>query len=318
MKNLLEKIKRNVGMSLVLFSSISLVLTGCSKEDVMSQRENVRFYATDAPIDNAEVEAVFVTVSEIRVDGKKVDGFQKTTLEVSALTEGKTELLKEAQVQSDAMSEITLVLDYEMDANGNSPGTYILKTNGTKEAMASTSSELTFNKLIELEGGSSNDVVIDFDLRKMVKEESKGDFELISKAELESSIRIVTAAKTGVVEGKLDSANKIQGKAIAYLYAAGSFDSTELSGKGESKIEFMNAVNSAIVASDGSFKFAFAEEGNYEIHIFEYDDIDNDGRLEVKGKIELNTTGSADAGGFTVGANGKTDLNVGVKSIFPL
>lgn len=318
MKNLVEIIKRKASLGLVLIGTTSLILTGCSKEEVMSQRENASFYATDAPIDNAEVKAVFVTVADIRVDGKSIEGFQKTTLEVSALTEGKTQLLKNAELEADAISEITVVMDYDLDASGNSPGSYILKVDGTKEAIASNATELSFTKNLALNGGSDNDIVIDFDLRKMIREEAKGDFELVSSAELESSIRVVSAGTTGSVEGKLDSVSKIKGKAVAYLYAEGSFNNAEIMGQGESKIEFMNAINSAVVAEDGSFKIAFTEEGDYEIHIFEYDDVDNDGEMEIKGKIVLNTTGSADAGGFTVGANSKTDLNVGVKSIFPL
>ncbi|MFT7592488.1 MAG: hypothetical protein ACI9UJ_002425 [bacterium] len=318
MKNLVKDIRKKSGLGLTLLASVAILFTGCTDDTSDSQNHKASFYATDAPIDNVDVDAVFVTVTEIRVDGQKVEGFQKATLELTALTNGKTELLEETEIEANSFSEITVVLDYALDAEGNAPGTYVLKADGTKEAMASASSELSFSKLIKLNAGESNDIVLDFDLRKMVKEDTRGDFELVSKAELESSIRVVKASATGTVEGKLDSISKVKGKAVAYLYAKGEYAITEMQAQGESNIVFKNAVNSAVVANDGSFKLAFTEEGDYEIHIFEYVDTNNDGRMEIKGKIEISAMGSAGLDGFTVGANSKTDINVGIKSIFPL
>ncbi len=318
MKNLVKRMKRQTSIGLIVLGLTSLLMTSCSDEDVKREANKASIYATDAPIDNAEVKAVFVTVSELKVDGKKVEGFQKTTLEVSALTEGKTQLLNDAEVDASSVNELTVVLDYEMDANGNSPGSYVLKLDGSKDAIASNETELTFTKNLDISSSGSNDIVIDFDLRKMIKEEAQGNFELVSSSELESSIRIVSSAKTGTVEGRIDSSSKVEGKAVAYLYSKGTFDLTELKGQGESNIEFKNAVNSAEVSSDGTFKIAFAEEGEYEIHIFEYTDSNNDGKMEIKGKLELKLMGGADLGGFTVGANNKTDLDIGIKSIFPL
>lgn len=318
MKNLSKRIRKQAYRSLAVLGAMGVLLTGCSKEDVISNKNKVSFYATDAPIDNAEVEAVFVTVSELRVDGQKVEGFQKTTLELTALTNGKTQLLEEAEIDANSINSVEVVMDFEADANGNFPGSYVLTTDGRKEAIASSETNLVLFKSLEIESEGDNQVVLDFDLRKMLKEENDGDFELVTTAELESSIRVVMASKTGTIEGTLDSMEMIRGKAVAYLYAEGEFTKAEMQASGQSGVEFANAVNSATLSSNGDFKISFAEEGEYEIHIFEYDDTNNDGKLEIVGEIDLQSALGGDVDIFSVGANSSTKIALGVNAILPL
>jgi hypothetical protein len=73
---------------------------------------------TDAPIDNANVEAVFVTVSDIMVDGTSLEGFSRTTFDLSALVDGKTETLGKLKLEADSYSDIQLELGYATDAEG--------------------------------------------------------------------------------------------------------------------------------------------------------------------------------------------------------
>ena len=84
MKTLKMKWKRNV-MAVALIVVQTLFMTSCSDETIREGSRRLAIEATDAPIDNAEVKGVFVTVSEIYVDNKKIEGFNKTTLEISAL-----------------------------------------------------------------------------------------------------------------------------------------------------------------------------------------------------------------------------------------
>ncbi|MDZ7776005.1 MAG: DUF4382 domain-containing protein [Bacteroidales bacterium] len=71
-----------------------LIFTQCSDDDDNNEEKGtVNFKMTDAPIDDADVEAVFVTVSEVKVDGEAVNGFEKQTIDLTAYQEGNTEVV---------------------------------------------------------------------------------------------------------------------------------------------------------------------------------------------------------------------------------
>ena len=79
-----------------------ILFVSCSEDDSMEETEtggetsgSTSVYITDSPVDDAEVEAVFITVSEVMINGKSIEGFNTTTIEISSLTEGRTELLGE-------------------------------------------------------------------------------------------------------------------------------------------------------------------------------------------------------------------------------
>ena len=79
------------------FLFLSLMVS-CSKDDddagnPASETYTTEVYLTDAPIDNAEVKGVFVTIAEVKVNGLALEGFQKTTIDVSSLSNGTTKLL---------------------------------------------------------------------------------------------------------------------------------------------------------------------------------------------------------------------------------
>lgn len=317
MKTLKRKPAINL-KSIALMAVIAIFAVSCSEDEIKSAGHDVAFEATDAPIDNAEVKAVFVTISEIWVDGNKVEGFNKTTLELSALTEGKTQLLKQANIDASSASEITFVLDYDLDDEGQAPGSYVLKLNGSKDKISSASNKIDIKKRVDFAANATTTIVADFDLRQLIKE-SSGDYELVTEAEMESSIRVVAKSGTGVVQGSVSKADTVGSKSIAFLYKRGEFDAkTELMGSGESNIQFANAVTSAKVNGDGSFRLSFIEEGEYEVHIFRFEDKDNDGKLEVTGRATLISNNTIQLDSITISANSTTELDATVVSFLTL
>lgn len=303
---------------------ITAGLASCTKEDAPNNPDEAKknkaaFAMTDAPMDNAEVKGAFVTVSEIWVDGEKVEGFNKTTVEVSALTEGRTQLLEETEMDASSFSEVVLKLDYEADENGNSPGSYIVKVDGSKDKLSSTSNEIKSSTFVQLNSESTTTVVFDFDLRKMVKEESEGDYEFVASGEMESSIRTVIESETSHVKGDVDDQNSnMTSKTIVYLYAAGTYSDDEMKGDGSSHEAFAKAVTSAEVNSNDSFQLSFVEDGDYEIYLFTYEDGDQDGEYEVSGKAQLLVNGNSS---FTVdhnNINGSLDLDLTLTTILQL
>ena len=86
---------------------------------------------TDAPIDNAEVQGVFVTVTDVKVNGKSASNFEgKTTVDLMALQNGNTRLVTTEQLNAGTYNDIAFTLDLATDASGNTPGCYVLTSSG--------------------------------------------------------------------------------------------------------------------------------------------------------------------------------------------
>ncbi|MEQ8419435.1 MAG: DUF4382 domain-containing protein [Arenibacter algicola] len=263
---------------------IALVgMMSCSKNDdaaMEGESYNTSFEVTDAPIDNAEVEAVFVTIANVSVDGKSLEGFTATTINLAALVNGKTESLGNLDLQAKSYSSIVFELDFDKDVNGDAPGCYVEKANGEKDALIATSNKITITDKFEVLANATNVIVIDFDLRKTIKEEKDGlssDFNFVTMAELTAGIRTVNAELTGKISGSVNDANNTSDKIIVYAYEKGTFNAdVETQGKGESEVTFANAVTSAEVKSlSGSYSLDFLEEGEYELIFASYKEDDN-------------------------------------------
>ena len=255
----------------------------CSKNDdaaIEGESYNTSFEVTDAPIDNAEVEAVFVTIANVSVDGKSLEGFTATTINLAALVNGKTEALGNLDLQAKSYSSIVFELDFDKDVNGDAPGCYVEKANGEKDALIATSNKITITDKFEVLANATNVIVIDFDLRKTIKEEKDGlssDFNFVTMAELTAGIRTVNAELTGKISGSVNDANNTSDKIIVYAYEKGTFNAdVETQGKGESEVTFANAVTSTEVKNlSGSYSLDFLEEGEYELIFASYKEDDN-------------------------------------------
>ena len=132
---------------LFTFSMIALSVVACNKDNTSSPGQ-VNFEVTDAPFDDAEIQAVFVTVAAIKVDGKAIDNFNgKATFDIASYQRGQTKSLGNTNLQSGTYSNVMLVLDNNTDQSGSSPGCYVLTKSGQKKAIAAASatSEIVLN-----------------------------------------------------------------------------------------------------------------------------------------------------------------------------
>ena len=258
-----------------------LTMTSCSKNDDNTEMSeegeayDTTFKITDAPIDNANIEGVFVTIADVKVDGTTLEGFSKTTIELSALVNGKTETLGNLGLAAGSYSSIELQLDYVTDDDGNTPGCWVETADGQKDAIESSASKITVSDAFQVFASASNEVIIDFDLRKTIKQEqaaTSSNFEFVSMSELSAGIRALNEQSTGMISGMANDTEDTSDKIIVYAYEEGSFDAeTETEGQGESNVTFANAVTSSTVAStDGSYSLNFLSEGDYELVFVSY------------------------------------------------
>ncbi|WP_262888021.1 DUF4382 domain-containing protein [Draconibacterium halophilum] len=224
------------------------------------------------------MEGTFVTVSAIKVDGKTVEGFEKQTIDISAYHDGETKLIYSDMVEASSYNSVSLEIDYESDASGNSPGCYVLTSDNQKhnlQTSSSTSSELSFSKDFEVQSNENSSLVFDFDLRKTIQRNENSaetQYSFVAASEMASGVRVISENSTGEIEGNVTgSAISDDKEYIVYAYKKGEYNaSTETQGQTGSNLLFMNAVTSSKVKQDGSYKLSFLEEGDYEIHVASY------------------------------------------------
>lgn len=312
-----------------LLLSLPFIFTQCKDDDSNSPNGSVRFEITDGPIDDTNVKGAFVTVTAIKLDGEEISGFTKQTIDLMAYQNGNTKLLATADVDAESYDEVTLVLDFAADADGNSPGAYVMTEDNVKhslQASSNTTSEIELNTAdFEVEEGATTTIVLDFDLRKAIRHEdapqASDEYDFVTNAELENAVRVVAKSESGKVSGQVnDNLNMAGDKIIVYAYAKGTFNKeTELEGQGTSEIQFSHAVASATTDSQGNYTLAFLQDGDYEIHVFGYEDTDNDGELEIKGELQLNLLGNLglDLNNLSVDAGANVSLSMNVIGILP-
>ena len=328
-------LSKNAFVKLILLSFVTLTFLHCEKEVVDPDDPNnstakgtIYLQITDAPTDNANVEGVFVTVAEIKIDGISYEGFSgKQTIDVMAYQNGNVKSLGLSELETGIYANISFVLDYETDALGNSPGCFVQTTDGQKESLessANSTSEITVAQNFEIIENSQTDLVLDFDLRKTItaEEESNGqwNFSFVSSSELNSGVRMVREKRSGSAKGNCNDNNPLfqSDKIIVYAYAKGSFNKdTEMHGQGTSNIEFSNAITSANVNANGQYHLAFLEEGEYELVYISYED-NGSGNFQIKGQLELSANVGIDLQSVSISASSTTTINVDVIGILPL
>ncbi|MCM4166708.1 hypothetical protein KCTC52924_01557 [Arenibacter antarcticus] len=304
---------KNSGLMLIAV----MAMVSCDKSDdsaMEGESYNTSFEITDAPIDNADVKAVFVTIANVSVDGKSLEGFSATTINLAALVDGKTEVLGNLDLQARSYSNIVFELDFEKDVAGNSPGCYVKKANGEKDALVASSNKISINDTFEVLAQSKNVIVVDFDLRKTIRDEKSNftsDFNFVTMTELSAGIRTVNAELTGKISGTVNDSKNTSDKIIVYAYKKGTFNAdVESKGKGESSVTFANAVTSAEVKGlSGSYSLDFLKEGEYELIFASYKE-DQESGLYFNSLLEVESATGINVGAISVTSTLKLSANV--------
>ena len=279
------------------------------------------FKITDAPIDDASVTGAFVTISDIKLDGQSVQGFTKTTVDLMAFQNGNTKTLGTFNLAGKTYSSITFVLDFNTDASGNAPGSYVVSNGGIKSQLQSTSNTITVSNNILLQNGTSSSLVADFNLRKLVIHQSGGGtdhYDFVTAGELSGAVRVVAENSSSTISGTLTDNISGSAKVVAYAYKKGTYNqATETSGQGASNIEFKNAVSSALVDGSGNYQLHFLESGDYEIHFASYKDTNADGMYKLQGTLIVVGGLSIDLLNLTLTANTTLTVNATATGVLP-
>ena len=311
---------RNLFRSALLVFSMLLIVS-CSKDEDDNVDPNAKTYntaveVTDAPIDNANVKGAFVTITNVKVNGKALEGFQTTTVDLLALQNGKTEALGNVMLESGTTSSIVVEVDNEFDANGDAPGNYILTATGEKKALVAESTEIALTKAAtQIEESNNNTIVLDFDLRKMIVADSQtGDFKFVSSSQMQSSIRAVSKNNAGKIEGSVQDANDTAGTIVVYAYKKGTYSAGEAN-ENANGVRFAGAVNSSVASeTTGAYSLHFLEEGDYELHYASYQE-DTNGEMSFEGMLTVESATDLDLSLLNISAQSTTTANVVVTGI---
>ena len=282
-----------------------------------SQTRNTKVSITDAPIDNAEVRGAFVTITDVKVDGVSIQGFTTTTIDLMTLQNGTKKVLGDLDLKVGAMSSVSLILDYDMDANGNAPGSYIKTKNGLKHKLEAANNEIKISDRVEVLSSSANEIIIDFDLRKTIiaSNSIQSDFDFVTDFELSRGLRVVNNEGSGTVSGSVSDSNNTAETILVLAYKTGVYTEAEASGQGASNVQFANATTSTIVASNTTYKLNFLKEGDYEIKFAAFEDSNNDGELEFKGMLNVESIIGLNVNSLKVSSNTNVNLLINVKGI---
>lgn len=311
---------RKINLIAVMFI-LATVFVQCSKEDTdMMEKGQIAIKITDAPSDDANIEGTFITIADVKVDGQSIEGFQKQTIEISAYQNGETMLLINKELEAKSYNSISIVLDNETDASGNSPGCYVLTSDNKKNNLmtgASAESEITFSQSVDVETNSMTSLVIDFDLRKMIvrntENQEESEYKFVTSAEMTNAVRMVHEENTGEINGKVNTTINSDDNIYIFIYEKGSYnETTESQGQGSSNVLFANAVTSAKVESNGNYTLSFIEEGNYEIHVVAYEK-QTENKWMFKGELNASSTISGlILNNLNIESDSQIELNINV------
>lgn len=303
----------------MVLALLSLGWMACDDDDdnMNETSGELRLEVTDAPIDDSQIEATFVTITDIRLDGSSVEGFQESTVDVYALQNGATELLVDAEVEAKSYQTIELDLNYDTDEDGNSPGCYVVDADDNQHALGSGEQTLSLSTDLMVEVDSRSEYVLDFDLRKCIERSSgASDYQFTGTGELETGIRVVNRDNSGVIEGDCEDEVSSSDRIVVYAYAEGTYNRDNETQMQNGRA-FANAVNSGSVQSTGTYELYFMEEGSYELIYASYEE-DAEGNMELQGTLELDILSSIGSNVVTVDAGQSVTLDVLVTGLLDL
>lgn len=322
----MNTLKRNFSAILISLMATAMIQSCNKNTDSITPAPDgqgtVVMEVTDAPSDDANIKGTFVTVTEIRIDGRKFSGFSgKKTIELSAYQNGNVASLGLGNIQTGTYSNISLLLDNATDQNGNTPGCYTMTTDNMKYNLTGTTSgqtEIISRKAFEVKEKQQTNLVLDFDIRKAITDNNgstAGGYSFVSSDDLNASTRLLIKTQTGGIKGNCANYKETNSKLLVYAYKKGAYNSSETKAQGSGNVQFKNAVTSCVADGNGNYNLSFLEEGDYEVRYATYKNNGN-GQFALQSMLSLNSL--INLSNVSVKANASVTLDVTVAGFLPL
>lgn len=304
-------------LSLLSFAFL-FTWTSCDDDDdnVLPERDSgeLRIEITDAPVDDPLIEAVYVTISDLKINGASFPEFTKKTINLLDLQDGKTELLGITGIEVGEYEEISLVVD----GASSELVTYVEDVNGEIHGILQESVVLDKSYDFEIVKDSVLQLVVDFDLRKALNRtsDSLNLYQFVEEGALVEALRVVNKNEAGEINGEVSNPGNSD-QVIAFIYEKGEFAEGAETSLNADSLRFANAVTSATVHSDGGFLFPYLNPGEYELHFASYA-VDESNQLEFEGLLETDVSGGFDILDIEIEPNTETTINLSLGELLPL
>lgn len=265
----METIKTLFPILLILFAF------SCSDSDeAATGRASISI--TDAPIDDANVEAVVITVTGVEVNGPDgwttVETFEEPqVIDLLSYQNGESKFLTEKALEAGIYQGARLQLDIQDRSNGvnQNPGCYIQYKDGSQQPLFVPSGGQSGYKAqgeFEIPAGGVVEITLDFDVRKaVVKAGNSGQYIL------KPVVRLVANQNAGLIQGTFNAETNTAAKVIVFAYENETFTESEISEPTAEEVRFSNAVSSSTV-EEGNFTLAFMNSGTYDLYFATYDE----------------------------------------------
>ncbi|QSE97567.1 DUF4382 domain-containing protein [Fulvivirga lutea] len=275
MKNNNSMLKFVIKSFLIVF--ISMALLSCSSDNDERATGKANISLTDAPIDDANIKSVFISVLSVEANGpdgwETVESFEEPVkIDILSYQDGNSYFLTEGSLTAGAYSEIRLILDIVERANGNQSnvGSYIEYLDGSTQPLFVPSGAQSGYKAkgeFTIPEGGVVSLTLDLDLRKaLVRAGNSG------KYLLKPVVRLIANEDAALISGSLTAEATELGKVLVFAYNDGEFTESETDEPGNEEVRFPNAVTSADLDEDGSFTLAFMESGTYDLYFAQVDE----------------------------------------------
>src|SRR5690554_2151630 len=268
---------------------------------------------TDAPVDDPAVKSVFVTISDVQIDDQSLPDFSPVTFDLLTLRNGNTSVLGSDSINVGTYNEIALILD--------TSDCYIEDVDGNRHQLVAEVEKLEVPYEFSVTEDSAVSLVVDFDLRKTIRRDlndSIDRYEFAPASDLVNGLRIINKDEAGQLMGQITDLTGQSDMIVAYVYEKGDFDASTEAEVGEDEIQFSNAVTSTLVESDGSYHFAFLEEGEYEMHFASFDEDPVTEEVQLNGVLEVESSVQEEVLNITIEPSSTIEFDLSVTGLLPL
>lgn len=303
---------------LVLVSILSFfILSSCGEDDTGPNQGTANISATDAAIDAENITGVYLTVKGMKATA--VDASNNTTIMLNNSQEfnlmsyqnGSVYDVGSMDLNAGSYESITLILD------DTKPAYVKFQDNSQSEIDVNTEYDVMGN--FEIQENAQTDLVADIDLRKAFRETS-GEYQLRATG------RLVASQATGIIQGSVENYNdmkadmesrNVEGKLVVYAYEKGSFSESEKTDQDADgpNGRFENAINSGVVAEDGTFTLAFMEASDYDIVVCSYEKSDtapDEQPFEFTSSVDARLSSGLSLGSFLSGIDVTTQTTTNI------
>lgn len=268
---------------------------------------------TDAPVDDPAVKSVFVTISDVQIDDQSLPDFSPVTVDLLTLRNGTTSVLGSDSINVGTYNEIALILD--------TSDCYIEDVDGNRHQLVAEVEKLEVPYEFSVTEDSAVSLVVDFDLRKTIRRDlndSIDRYEFAPASDLVNGLRIINKDEAGQLMGQITDLTGQSDMIVAYVYEKGDFDASTEAEVGEDEIQFSNAVTSTLVESDGTYHFAFLEEGEYEMHFASFDEDPVAEEVQLNGVLEVESSVQEEVLNITIEPSSTIEIDLSVTGLLPL